>query len=912
MGGARRMAGQSFFGRQGNAAAGGESHRPVFRIGELLVRAGHLSDEGLERALAVQRAAPDAKLLGALLVELGMCSEDAVAQALALQLGVAYVPEVALTASLGDVERLGVDLCWHREILPVRSEDGSYVLAMSDPFQTELATLAEEILGEEVAPAAATRSAILARIGALTGTRDPFEEALEQSLAAAERGQAPQAAASATGFVPPVFSQIMAQAVEEHASAVHLTPAAGSVIVEFLTQGALREVFRLPKGLGEPLTSYIDEVARAGEGGGSCITLFTQGGPIDFAYYRIAGEHGDRCVLQAPESEEPIPPLGSIGLTDEQFESVHGVLEARRGCMIVAGPPNSGVTTTLYSCLSYLTSQDLRVVTIEPATEWYLPGVEHVSLAHVPGKTTFFALRALLSRQPDVIMVGDIRDRETADMALRAGLTGPLVLAGLHATTAGEVVVRLRELGIGNRVIAAGLELVIAQRLVGGLCPACSTGRALGASERFLLEQVLPDGAPGSVPIGAGCAACGGTGRARQQVLAETMVFSGPVRSAILQGQSAAAVGAAAREQGMASLFKTGVRHALDGHCDLRDVVQLAPLPVKPKAVRPAREGSPVGVSGRADAVAPVRPLGPLPRQKTFDTSPEADGARFREFCAALNDLPTIPHAVARLQSMLMDPGVETEAVIQVIEADPVVTARVIRMANSAAFGMRRDIVSVRDAVALLGFVQVWNVAVATHLIDAFGTEAEVPVPLSELWVHSLATSICARNLERSSGSKHGVELATLAGLLHDIGKVIMALHLGPQFAGCIETARAARTPLWQVERDRLGFTHAHVGEWVLERWSLPREVSLVVRHHHTPDALPEDVSSGTERMSVLVRLADDAVKAAGIGHSADYTAVTWTARQLQDIGIPPALVAPAVLATVRSVPAILDLCRRG
>ncbi len=381
-------------------------------------------------------------------------------------------------------------------------------------------------------------------------------------------------------------NRLIARAIAERASDVHLEPQANTMRVRFRLDGQLHEVEHVPPDLQAGVVSRIKILARLNiaerrlpQDGRT--NFIVDGRNIDLRVSTMPVMHGENIVLRILDAGRVDLSLPALGFDAHQVRIFEHILERPNGMVLVTGPTGSGKTTTLYAALRRLNTPERKLFTVEDPIEYELPGISQIQVAPAIGLDFARALRSILRQDPDIIMVGEMRDLETARIGVQAALTGHLVLSTLHTNSACGSVTRLLDMGVKDYLLASSLVAVIAQRLVRRLCPRCATPapevaeriRAMG----FDLEGALaPDEIRPGEPVG--CEECHGTGYAGRMVVAEFLLVDDAVRGMIHAGADAAALEEEARRRGMRSLAEDGMIKVLKGHTSLREVLRVAQL----------------------------------------------------------------------------------------------------------------------------------------------------------------------------------------------------------------------------------------------------------------------------------------------------------------------------------------------
>ena len=443
-------------------------------LGRLLVDTGVISRRALTRALEEQRQTGER--LGTALVRMGLCGEEDVARALGRQLNLPYAPP-PLEAGKDALPRVGEDLARAKTVLPLRVEDRILRLAMADPLDLVTTDDVQFRTGLRVEPLVASRAAIAEALDrALGDGLQVFVAALPGEGGRRGRGQDGEGAQAAPAVQ--LVDRILAEATAVGASDVHLERNGGDLRVRLRVDGVLRNAVELPKWSREAVLSRVKIL------GGMDISVKQRPQDGGFTYDRenrhlrvrvstIPVDQGEKAVLRILDPGRAPADLEGVGLGEEDLAAVRDMLARRQGVILAAGPTGSGKSTTLFGALGELDRKRQNIVTLEDPIEYRVDGVNQVQVRPKAGLTFPVALRAVLRQDPDVVMVGEIRDRETAEIAMAAAVTGHLVLSSIHTIDAPGAVARLLNMGVPSYLVAGGLSGVIAQRLVRRACPAC-------------------------------------------------------------------------------------------------------------------------------------------------------------------------------------------------------------------------------------------------------------------------------------------------------------------------------------------------------------------------------------------------------------------------------------------------------
>jgi type IV pilus assembly protein PilB len=561
------------------------------RLGDLLVSSGLLSPEQLDAALAAQRDYTGRRpRLGHVVVEKGFVTEQQLARSLADQLGLDLVDLSRLTLELGVARMLPRQVAERLSIVVIgrTGPTGQGVeVAVADP--TNVVALDDVRLytgATTLTVAVSTETQIreqLARVWAV-GEGDVELTAAADDIADDDDGQV------SVDHAPTVrlAAGIVAEAVRLRASDIHVEPQRDGVRVRYRVDGLLRDVMRVPKGASAALISRLKVVSgldiaerRVPQDGRARLTI--EGSAVDARVSTLPSMHGEKVVIRLLSTGEQIAPLDELGLDESQCATLITKTAAPQGLVLITGPTGSGKTHTLYSALSRVATAEKNVVTLEDPVEIQLPGVTQVQINERTGLTFSRGLRSVLRQDPDVVLVGEIRDTETAELALRASLTGHLVLATLHTNDAVAALTRLVDMGIEPFLIASSLSLVVAQRLVRRPCSGCAQPYEPDASVLASLGLTASDIADATPVRGDGCERCGHTGYRGRTGIFEVLPVTTKVRAVLSHNPSEAGVAAAAREAGMTTLRAAGVARARRGDTTFEEVLRVTRVDTGPE-----------------------------------------------------------------------------------------------------------------------------------------------------------------------------------------------------------------------------------------------------------------------------------------------------------------------------------------
>lgn len=546
-----------------------------------LLQSGALDAAGLERAgNAAQKTGERIDLV---LTRLGLVPEREVAAAWADVLGLPLVESADLAAAAFDLERVNPHFLRKFRVLPLVQEDGTVALAMADPLDDYAARALAYVLDARVERRVAVPGDLDRALRALEARGEPVggAEVYEDDPGEADIARLRDIASEAP--VIRLVNGLIARAVEARASDIHVEPSPGRLRVRFRIDGMLRDVDAPPPGLAPAVASRIKimaglDIAERRRPQDGRVRIAVQGRDVDLRVATVPAIHGETIVLRILDRAQVRLDFETLGFPAAALADWRGLLDRPHGILLVTGPTGSGKTTTLYASLQELNTPARKIFTVEDPVEYQLDGITQIQVKPDIGLTFAHTLRSVLRQDPDIIMIGEIRDLETAQIAVQAALTGHLVLATLHTNDAASSITRLIDMGIEDYLIASTVRGVAAQRLVRRLCPQCAEPCVLlpDMTERLGLD---PAGGPWQARRAAGCEACQGSGYAGRTALIEVLPVSDAIREQVLKGAGEAAIERSAREDGMRSMFRHGVDLALAGRTTIDEVLRVTLAP---------------------------------------------------------------------------------------------------------------------------------------------------------------------------------------------------------------------------------------------------------------------------------------------------------------------------------------------
>ncbi len=559
------------------------------RLGEILLRRKMLSPEALALALEAQRTRGGR--LGEVLLAQKIIEESALIAALSEQLGLPVVQAIEHRDIPDDlVTRVPINFAKQYRLVPLsRLDDGHVRVASADPLQVGALDDLAVLLGSPLTVELCTSETVIEAINhaydrgtahAAAAMEEMAEEGLDTFAADIEEAVDLLDAEDEAPIIRLVNS-LISQAVKEHASDIHIEPGERDIVVRFRIDGILYEKIRPPKKLHAPITSRVKiqaglNIAEKRLPQDGRIRIKIAGKDIDIRVATAPTSHGERVTMRLLDRSSILLSLPDLGFSPDHLTTMHTLVRRSHGIILVTGPTGSGKTTTLYACLSVINSPDLNILTIEDPVEYQLDGISQTQVSPKINLTFASGLRSFLRHDPDVIMVGEIRDLETAEIAIQAALTGHLVMSTVHTNDAAGAITRLIDMGVEPFLVASSLIGILAQRLVRTLCPQCK--ESYTASVEEVRELGLSPDMVGANPTfwrGRGCPACFHTGFQGRTGIYEFMMPSDEIRQLILEKVDSTSIKRKAQQQGMRTLLEDGARKVLVGITSSAEVLSV-------------------------------------------------------------------------------------------------------------------------------------------------------------------------------------------------------------------------------------------------------------------------------------------------------------------------------------------------
>ncbi|HEU4685087.1 MAG TPA: type II secretion system ATPase GspE [Nitrospira sp.] len=558
-------------------------------LGSILEAKFGLPEAKLLEALNLQQT--KGGRLGELLLRLRAIEENQLLQALALQFGLPWLPHLEMAQIEHEwIKKVPIHFARRYRILPIRAEEGAIVVATTDPLETAALDDLRLLLGMPVKPVLTSGMTLMGclnrvydEIASPTGAEEVMEDiaASENLDQLAHHLDEPKDLLDATDEAPIIrlVNSVLFQAVRQRASDIHFESFERGLVVRYRIDGVLYPVLTPPKNLQSSIIARLKIMAglniaekRLPQDGRFAIR--TAGKDVDLRVSVLPTSHGERVVLRLLEKENRLLNLSEMGFSPDRLRTIQQLIHLTHGIILVTGPTGSGKTTTLYAALSEINAPDKNIITVEDPVEYQLLGIGQMQVNPKINLTFAAGLRSILRQDPDVIMIGEIRDKETAEIAIHASLTGHLVFSTLHTNDAASAATRLIDMGIEPFLVASSVVAVLAQRLIRKICPECKKPYQPDDEELIRLGIVPGKNRP-TFYRGAGCAACSQTGYRGRTGIHELLVIDDEIRRLIGSKADSNAIRQAAVAKGMVLLKDEAADRVFQGGTTTEEVLRM-------------------------------------------------------------------------------------------------------------------------------------------------------------------------------------------------------------------------------------------------------------------------------------------------------------------------------------------------
>ena len=550
------------------------------RLGELLIAAGTITEEELNRGLALQKGTKER--LGTVLIKNGIITEDDLIEALQMQLGIEFIDLTKVNIPIEMAQAVPKNIARQYQVVPVKIVKGELYLAMSDPLNFYAIEEVRKAVRKKVVPMVATVSAIEHAIQVLYGNEGAAKAIEEMKREAATGNEvtvqadssfvANQLGEESANSAPTIrlVNSIIERAITERASDIHLEPHETELCVRMRIDGMMRDILTVPRNLQGSVISRLKIMSgmdiaerRIPQDGRFNVVIKSKN--IDLRISTLPTVYGEKIVARLLDKSSGTLSKEAIGLEGADLEKYEKMIHCRSGVILLVGPTGSGKSTTMYTMIDELNTREVNLVTLEDPVEYNIDGVNQVQINEKTGMTFANGLRAILRQDPDIIAVGEIRDGETAEIAMRAAITGHVVLSTVHTNDAVGTVDRLKDIGVEPYLISSALRGVISQRLVRRICPKCRKPYTPTAEELDTLGLKAADDLV--FYKGEGCPNCFDTGYRGRIAVFEMLPITRKVRTMIADGSSRAQIEEELKspEAGFVSLRENALRLVKEG-----------------------------------------------------------------------------------------------------------------------------------------------------------------------------------------------------------------------------------------------------------------------------------------------------------------------------------------------------------
>lgn len=560
------------------------------RLGDLLFEVGVITKEGLNKALDEQRKT--GKRLGEMLISLGIVSELMIAQTLASQLGYKYINLNEIDIEPEAFLMIPESLARKHLAVPIGLKNKSLTVAMVDPLDYESIKDLGFHSGLEINPVIASRKEILDTIEKnyldtslehiVQETQEKFDESILQIIPDITTTDEIKTIEERARLAPIIklANLIMTKAIKSRASDIHIEPSPKGLKVRYRIDGLLNEEMQLPKWVQNPLISRIKvlaslDIAERRMPQDGAVRVRSDHREIDLRVSCLPTQYGEKVVIRILDQSRQIISMETLGLSKKDLPSLNSLIRKRKGLILVTGPTGSGKSTTLYSIINRIKSETTNILTVEDPIEYSIEGINQTQVNPDMGLTFARCLKSILRQDPNIILIGEIRDNETAEIAFRAAMTGHLVLSTLHTGDAPSTITRLIDIGIPRFLVASLLMGVIAQRLIRCVCPRCKEPTQ-PPIESLISLNIPPDALKDTKFFyGKGCSYCNFTGYQGRLGLFEILILNAKIREMISANASEQDIRAAALAEKMSSLGEDGLNKVREGITTIEELVRV-------------------------------------------------------------------------------------------------------------------------------------------------------------------------------------------------------------------------------------------------------------------------------------------------------------------------------------------------
>jgi len=546
------------------------------RLGRVLVQSGLITQEQLDVALAE----PSGRSLCAVIVDQGIADETTIARSIAEIMSLPFVDIGAIDIDPTATTLLSVDLARRHTCLPIKIQDDELVVAMSDPANIFAIDDLRIVTGYDIRPVVATESELLVAIDRFATMQENVDDMVGGIETLGDTAGEEEAAADEAAPVAKILNHVVTEAIRQGAGDIYIEPGENDIRVRYRIDGVCQEIMRSPKKIHRQLISRLKiqcamdiSERRVPQDGRFGVVL--DGKSVDFRVAVLPTVQGEMAVMRLLRKDAIMMSLEDLGFLAQPMERILEALDRPYGALLVTGPTGSGKSTTLYAAINKTTKPTVNLITVEDPVEYRLEGLSQVQVHEKAGLTFPAALRSILRQDPDVVMIGEIRDKETATIAIEAALTGHLVLSTLHTNDAPSALTRLTEMGVEPFLSASAINCVLAQRLARRLCKEC---KEKYTPEEEALQRIGFPYEPGHPPQlfrAVGCNKCNNIGYKGRMGVHEVMSVTEAVERACVNHASGDEIARIAVAEGMKTLRDDGFAKVLAGTTSIEEIMRV-------------------------------------------------------------------------------------------------------------------------------------------------------------------------------------------------------------------------------------------------------------------------------------------------------------------------------------------------
>jgi type IV pilus assembly protein PilB len=548
---------------------------PRKRIGDLLVESGLISEEQLQSALRQQK---ELKMrLGDVLITQNYITEQQLIEVLEFQLGIPHVILYRQKIDQKVINLIPKRLAEQHSVLPIRVEGNKLVIAMADPLDYFAIDELRMSTGLRIEPTIASKDELLRAIKRYYGLQESVDAIMQNMQTKEGEAEKPQQEEEDSPVVKTV-NQVITQAVQVGASDIHIDPQEDSLRIRYRVDGIMRTEQTLPPHMQSVIVARIKIMAnlnvaerRLPQDGR--VEMDIEFRKVDIRISTLPTIHGEKVVMRILDLGNSLTEVEKLGFSEHNLKLFMRGISSPHGVVLITGPTGSGKTTTLYSALGRLNRDEVNIITVEDPVEYQLQGINQVQVNTGTGLTFAKGLRSILRQDPNIVMIGEIRDLETAEISVRAAMTGHLVLSTLHTNSAVNSITRLIDMGVEPFLVSSAVNCIVAQRLVRRVCTSCAEERMPNVEERQIFEENGVD--VQTVKVGRGCEKCGRSGYRGRLAVHEILLLDDTLRSMILQKRPDSEYRSYASEHGLIALHKDGLAKAAAGLTTVAEIFRV-------------------------------------------------------------------------------------------------------------------------------------------------------------------------------------------------------------------------------------------------------------------------------------------------------------------------------------------------